>query len=195
MKLIGRVDENTIKLETEESDLPGLNINFIGQGNKLVIGRNFKCSRLDINFFKDNCTLFIGQNVVLAGSLNFKGKNTQMSIGSGTKCNASLFANLGEDNDKISIGENCLFAQVKFRTSDSHKIMDIETGARINRSKDIVLEDRVWIAEDTLVKGGAHIGSGTVVGAKSFVSKELKQNCIYAGAPVRLIRENIRWEE
>ena len=73
--------------------------------------------------------------------------------------------------------------------------MDIGTGARINKSQDIILEDKVWIAEDTLVKGGAYIGSGTVVGAKSFVSKELKKNCIYAGAPVRLIRENIHWEE
>ena len=195
MKLIGSVDENTIKLDTEENYLPGLSVNFRGQGNKLVIGRNFRCSRLEVNFFNDNSTLFIGENVVLAGSLNFKGRNTQMSVGTGTKRNSTLFANLGEDDDKISIGENCLFAQVKFRTSDSHKIMDIGTGARINKSQDIILEDKVWIAEDTLVKGGAYIGSGTVVGAKSFVSKELKKNCIYAGAPVRLIRENIHWEE
>lgn len=195
MNITGNAEQNTFQSEAEEKDLTGLRVKYLGKGNSLIIGKNVKVVKLEVNFFRNNSVLIIEDNVVLAGSINFKGENTRMVIGAGTKCNSSLFANLGEDNDKISIGENCLFAQVRFRTSDSHKIFDVESGIRINKSKDITVEDKVWIAEDTLIKGGAVIGRGCVIGAKSFVSKTLEKNCIYAGAPVRLIRENIRWEE
>lgn len=195
MKVVGNVNENTIESNTIEENLEGLTVRFYGKRNKLIIGTNVKFPKLEVSFHRNDSVLVFEDNVVFMGNLYFKGDQTYMKVGSGTKSNSHIFANLGEDKDEIHIGKNCLLAQVKFRTSDSHKIFDLDTKQRINESANIRVEDKVWIAEDVLLKGGAHIRSGSVVGAKSLVTKELKSNSVYAGAPARLLKENICWKE
>jgi acetyltransferase-like isoleucine patch superfamily enzyme len=103
--------------------------------------------------------------------------------------------NLGEAGDEVVIGDDCLFASVKFRTSDSHPLFDATTGERFNQSAPIHIGDRVWMAEDVLVLKGAKIGSGTAVGARALVIGELPENCVAVGMPARAVRQNIRWAE
>ena len=82
----------------------------------------------------------------------------------------------------------------QIRTDDSHGIYDLDTGKRLNRSKDIFIGDHVWLAYGATVLGGAHIGNGCVLGAFSLAKKQFPENCVLADMPAKVVRENIFWK-
>ncbi len=53
----------------------------------------------------------------------------------------------------------------------------------------ILIEDDVWIGVDAIVMPGVTIGHGSVIGAKSVVTKSIPSMVIAAGIPARVIRE------
>ncbi|MBV8658142.1 MAG: acetyltransferase [Burkholderiales bacterium] len=55
---------------------------------------------------------------------------------------------------------------------------------------DLVLENDIWIGDETMILGGARVSNGVVIGARSLVVQEqvLEPFGIYAGSPARLIR-------
>lgn len=50
-----------------------------------------------------------------------------------------------------------------------------------NINRNIVIEDDVWIGFDTLILSGVTVGKGSVVGARSVVSKNIPPYSIYVG--------------
>ncbi|MEU7580906.1 sugar O-acetyltransferase [Streptomyces sp. NPDC041068] len=56
-------------------------------------------------------------------------------------------------------------------------------------AKPITLEDRVWLGGGVTVLPGVTIGTETVVGAGSVVTKDLPPKVLAAGNPARVIRE------
>jgi acetyltransferase-like isoleucine patch superfamily enzyme len=55
---------------------------------------------------------------------------------------------------------------------------------------DTVIKNDVWIGDETMVLGGAHIENGCVIGARSLLPPNFKSEPygIYAGSPAKLIR-------
>jgi len=58
-----------------------------------------------------------------------------------------------------------------------------------DRFEEIIIGDNVWIGRGCVILPGSVIENGVIVGAHSVVKGILKANCIYAGNPVKLIRE------
>ena len=54
--------------------------------------------------------------------------------------------------------------------------------------KPVEIEDDVWLCEGVTVLPGVTIGRGTIVGARSVVTKSLPSMCIAAGNPAKVIR-------
>ena len=54
---------------------------------------------------------------------------------------------------------------------------------------DIIIENDVWIGEGSIIMGGVHIGSGSVIGAGSIVTKNVEPYSIVAGNPAKQIRK------
>ena len=52
----------------------------------------------------------------------------------------------------------------------------------------IVLEDDVWIGQDSIILSGVTIGRGSVIAAGSVVTKSVEPYSIVGGNPARLIR-------
>lgn len=96
---------------------------------------------------------------------------------------------------KIVFGDNCLISwDVLVMDTDFHPIYS-SGGNRINPDKAIFVGDKVWVGCKVTVLKGANIASGSVIGANSKVSGALKtENAIYAGEPLTLKREQIRWD-
>ncbi|MEX0621770.1 MAG: acyltransferase [Candidatus Woykebacteria bacterium] len=65
-------------------------------------------------------------------------------------------------------------------------------GAKIREGKlikkAVKIGDDVWIGANVIILPGVKIGSGVVVGAGSVVTKDLDDNCVYAGVPAKLIK-------
>ena len=52
----------------------------------------------------------------------------------------------------------------------------------------IVIEDDVWIASNSVILKGVHIGKGAVVAAGSIVTKDVPPYAVVAGVPARQIK-------
>ena len=95
---------------------------------------------------------------------------------------------------RITLGRGCMLAaRVWMTVSDMHSVIDLETGERLNPAQDIVVGDRVWLGYDTKVLKGAVIGAGAIIGTGSVVTGVIPPNCMAAGYPARVLRENVTW--
>jgi len=52
----------------------------------------------------------------------------------------------------------------------------------------IVIEDNCWIAGHVTITRNVTIGSGSIVGANSVVTKDIPKNSVAAGNPAKVIR-------
>ncbi|WP_186374019.1 acyltransferase [Roseomonas gilardii] len=191
--MVGNLKHNQIQGSFDSESK--VTVNFRGENNVLWIGDNVNFRTGVINFRGSNQEVRLEGNNMLLGELHLSGNNSKIRIGKGTKSNSPIWMNLGEMDDTVDIGEGCLFANVRFRTSDSHPIYDNVTGSRINHSKPIKIGNQVWIAEDVLILKGACVGDGCVIGARSLVTGKIPDRCIATGIPAKVIRQNIRWSE
>ena len=78
--------------------------------------------------------------------------------------------------------------------SDNHKIFD-ENGNIINKPREIVFGDKVWIGCRTTILKGSVIPSNCVIGACSLVSgKKFENDSIIVGNPAKSIKKISKWE-
>lgn len=114
-------------------------------------------------------------------------------VGDGTKiCGSTQLAAM--EGTCINIGTNCLFSsEVELRTGDSHAVRN-SNDERINKSKDIVIGDHVWIGHKVIILKGVELKKDTIVGIGSVVTKRFEKDCIaIAGNPAKVIKEKVSW--
>lgn len=108
----------------------------------------------------------------------------------------------------VIIGNNVLFASKIYISDCSHgsysgDINDSNPNTvpadRPLFSKPVIIKDNVWLGEFVSVLSGVTIGTGTIVGANSVVSKSLPDYVIAVGSPAKPIKkynfESQRWEK
>lgn len=109
---------------------------------------------------------------------------------------------------KVSIGNNVLIASKVYISDCSHGSYSgdendsdpmIPPSDRKLFSKDVIIEDNVWLGEFVSVLPGVTIGAGTIVGANSVVSKNLPSYVIAVGTPAKPIKkydfQSQRWKK
>lgn len=174
------------------SGLSNCFIQFLGSDSEVIIDTNANLKNTTIEM-RNNGRVVIGEKVGFFGNIRV-GYGSSMSIGSRTTSTNPVYVTIAESTS-VTIGEDCMFAtNNQIRTDDAHPIYDLDTGNRINHSKDIWLGDHVWVGYGATLFGGSKIGNGSVVGAFSVVRKQFPDNCIVAGVPAKIIRQNIFWE-
>ena len=93
--------------------------------------------------------------------------------------------------DEIEIGRNCVIGRdVVIRSYDGHKIC--KEGYKI--SEPIKIGNHVWIGQGAKILKGVTIGDGAIIASGAIVTKNIPRNCLAAGIPARIIRENIEWK-
>lgn len=101
------------------------------------------------------------------------------------------------------IGPNCNLLNVDIGAYSSiapgvqiggleHPIEELSTSTRlsIGKSKDArtTIGPDVWIAGSSVIRQGVNIGQGAVVGANSFVNKDVPPYAIVVGSPAKILR-------
>lgn len=83
---------------------------------------------------------------------------------------------------------------IDMRTTDSHSILDLKTGKRINPAKNISIGAHVWIGSHVVILKGAEIGAHNIVAAGTVVtSMKTEPNVIVAGNPAKTVKSGIDW--
>ena len=95
---------------------------------------------------------------------------------------------------KVEIGNNVRLGwDCTVKDADGHAISD-EDGKIINNARPVIVGSNVWAGAEVALLKGAVIPNGCVVGFRSVVTKKYEQeNAIIAGAPAKILKENIKW--
>ncbi len=146
--------------------------------SKVIVGKVIRADKLKINI-RDVCSCIVGDNC---------------SFASGCTLICCDFMH-------IEIGNECMFSNnIIVHAGDGHSVFDMDTGDKINYDKanvpskfKIKLQDHVWVGYEAFVLAGTNIGTGCVLGGRSLANKAYPNNCVLAGNPARIVKENIAW--
>ena len=93
------------------------------------------------------------------------------------------------DVAKIKIGDNCQMAPNVAIYTAGHPVHPVTRNSLYEYGVEVTIGDNVWIGGNSVVLPGVHIGSNTVIGAGSVVTKDIPDWVIAAGNPCKVIRE------
>lgn len=112
--------------------------------------------------------------------------------GSHIEVGKNFFANYNctiVDVAKVKIGDNCQMAPNVAIYTAGHPIHPVSRNSAYEYGIEVTIGDNVWIGGSTVIVPGVHIGSNTVIGAGSVVTKDVPDWVIAAGNPCRVIRK------
>lgn len=73
-----------------------------------------------------------------------------------------------------------------------HPVLDLSTNTFLCKnyptSKKTIIGNDVWIAGQSIIKQGVHIGNGAVIGANSFVNTDIPPYAVAVGSPAKVIK-------
>ena len=90
-----------------------------------------------------------------------------------------------EIGDRVFIGANCIIVDTDFHPID---LVVRQQTPQAGVVAPVIIEDGVFIGMNSLILKGVHIGSGSVIGAGSVVTKDVPAGVVFAGNPARLVR-------
>jgi acetyltransferase-like isoleucine patch superfamily enzyme len=172
----------------------GSSIELRGTNNRVQLGDKVR-GKLTVNIIGHNNQVLIADNVFMVSGLQIaiRRSNSIIRIGAGSTFQGIVRLSSHEPSS-IEIGADCMFSSdIIASTSDVHAIYD-QDNVRINPAQAIIIGDHVWIGNGVKLLKGVNIGGGSVVGMASVVTRgHYPENCILAGSPAKVVRENIRW--
>lgn len=161
---------NTIEIE-EGCLLNNTKIDISGNNNHLMIRKTARFMgpcRISMN---GDATLLIGENVGIRG--------VDFTVIDG----------------KVEVGELCMFSyNIVVRNTDSHKVIDLESGKKTNPSRDVKLGRHVWICHNSSILKGCEIGDDSIVAFGAVATKGCPSNSIIAGNPAKIVKQGITWD-
>ena len=167
-------DNNVIIIDDGLTRLSGCVFSIYGSNNRIAIHQSAVLTKTTFWIEDDANTIEIGDNTSIY-------PHVELAVIEGTS---------------ITIGRDCLFSSnITFRTGDSHSILDVESGLRINKSRNIIIGEHVWIGNDAKVLKGADVGAHSIISTGAIVTGRKYLPCgIIAGVPAKTIKTGVSWD-
>jgi acetyltransferase-like isoleucine patch superfamily enzyme len=184
------------KINAHGARLERNQIQIKGSNNFLYFAPGSSIQDCAIEIQGNNHILYIEEDVVMTQSLLwFEDHHCEIRIGKGTTMQRNGHIAVTEPNRKILIGSSCMFSfDVDIRNGDSHTILNIETGKRINWAKNIQIGNHVWLGAYTQILGGANIGGNSIIGIRSMVNGTIPPDSVAVGIPARVAKKGYTWD-
>ncbi|APV41531.1 hypothetical protein PFAS1_20005 [Pseudomonas frederiksbergensis] len=169
-------------------DSASTKLKFRGENNVVVVADGAEIKNSIFDFRASNAVIYIGTSFLRAYIL--LGHGVSISIGKGSTFTNTCNITAAEGHD-ICIGEDCMIAEEVYITNtDGHPVFD-KSGHRINSGKSIYIGDHVWIGRGAEILKGVKVHSGSIVGAKTVVTKDIPSNSVSVGNPNRILRNDV----
>ncbi|WP_304425676.1 DapH/DapD/GlmU-related protein [uncultured Adlercreutzia sp.] len=92
--------------------------------------------------------------------------------------------------DRVTIGEGvAIGTDATIMDSDHHAL----NGEPV-KTAPVVIGDHVWVGTRVTILSGVTVGSGSVIAAGSVVTRDVPENCLVAGVPARIVKEDVSWQ-
>lgn len=93
----------------------------------------------------------------------------------------------------ISLGHDVMMGRnIIVYDSDFHSVPG-EDGNPVNFSKDVIIEDHVWLTNNVTVLKGVTIGKDSLISAMTLIRKDVAPASLVAGIPGKVLKENVNW--
>ncbi|MCL2252970.1 MAG: hypothetical protein FWC09_00865 [Lachnospiraceae bacterium] len=184
------------------------NIFVEGDNNQITIDNGLNLRNTQIWIKGDGCKIILGENQVY-NNVEIGAENSGSLLTCDDDTQIGGFAWLGNRPNRTRL--TCLYAgegrlvligrsariseNVVIKNYDSHVIYDTITNKKINRAKDIVIGNQVWVCPGSLVLKGAFVSSGSIVGSQSTVTKDFSKsdNVLLLGSPAKIVKKDVGW--
>lgn len=170
--------------------------------NNIIFGKGIIFRKYPYVYIHKNAKLIIGNNVTINSSnngyhLNMFNRCKLMAdkpgaiieIGDNTRFHGSCI----HAYKKVQIGKNCLIAaNCQIIDGNGHDISFPDVENRINTkgdSKDVIIEDNVWLGTGVVVLPGVTIGYGSIISANSVVHTNIPPMVVAGGNPIKIIKK------
>lgn len=164
---------------------------FAGGGNVVVLGEGTQVTGICHLTGADNVVVFMGGGHVQRIASTLYDGNTLIWGRNSTAYGVRVWVHGGKS---CVVGEDCLFSDnINIRTTDHHAIVDLKTRTQTNEPASVIIGRHVWVGEDCAIAKGVTIGTGSIVGGRSFVNKSIPATELWAGSPARMIRQDVSW--
>ena len=169
---------------------------FIGQKIRYFGYKPFFKSTRGVFRIEEGVTILGFENIELGENITFMKNsyiyahdNGKLTIGDNFTINTN--SQLGASFGKIEIGDNCAIAPNCVLRASNHNFENtnipfIKQGHTFG---EIILEDDVWIASNSVITANTKIGKSSIIGAGSVVTKNIEPFSIMGGVPAKLIRK------
>lgn len=110
-----------------------------------------------------------------------------LKVGNNVSINGGTYISVIEN---IEIGDDCRIGEYCSIRDNDHIILDPEELTRTQgmRSSAVRIGANVWLGRGVVVQPGISIGTGSVVGANSFVNSDIPAYAVAVGSPAKVIR-------
>jgi acetyltransferase-like isoleucine patch superfamily enzyme len=176
------------------ADLWDTRIVFAGDGNVVTVEADCVLQACTIEVFGSGHRVHFGRSCRLQGlHVRLEDRDCAVTVGAFTTVEGAHLAAV-EPGMRIVIGEGCMLSHdIDVRTSDSHTIYDLNSGARVNPPASVSIGPRTWVGAHVNVLKGVTIGADCVIGLGALVTRDVPTGCVAGGTPARVIRQGIRW--
>jgi maltose O-acetyltransferase len=130
-----------------------------------------------------------GKNVnIERGAWFGSGKDIEIGDNSGIGRDCKILNNtiIGED---VMMGPKCYFLESRHKF-DRTDISMREQG-KVKYCEQVIIEDDVWIGREVMIIGSRIIKKGSIIGARTMLTKSFPEYSIVGGNPPKLIRSRI----
>jgi acetyltransferase-like isoleucine patch superfamily enzyme len=185
---------NMISLATDECLVQNVSLEIVGDDNCVEIRHGARVHNLLIQMIGSGHRLVIDEYCwINGGSIRCEDFNCEVLIGKETSIAGANLSAL-EYGSRIVIGDDSMLSfDIDVMSSDSHSIIDINSGERINPPGNVRIGRHVWISAHVRVLKGVTIGDNSIIGTCSVVSHDLPSNSLSAGTPARVLRTGVTW--
>lgn len=154
----------------------------------------FISSLADIEPSSRGTLISIGQDTVVDSFVKIKPAGGSGSVRIGSRCviNSGCVIYTGNGisiGDDVAIAANCTLAPVNHAFDDAGE--PIKNQGFLPSRGGIVIGNDVWIGANCVILDGSVLGDGVVIAAGSVVRSRLSAYGVYAGAPLRLIKQRV----
>ncbi len=134
-------------------------------------------------------TLWIGDRVRIRSTV----VKTELVVEGGTlEIGEGAYINYGcsiAARKLVRIGPNCRIGTYAMITDNNFHRLEPERRDEIPESAPVLLENDVWLGGRVIVLPGVTIGSGSVIGAGSVVTRDIPSRSLAVGVPARVIKD------